>query len=273
MVYFIGAGPGDPELLTLKASRLLREADVILYADSLVSPAITQFAKPGVTVQGTSGLHLEAIVAKMIVAARAGQIVARVHSGDPAVYGAIREQMTRLREAGVPYEVVPGVSSAFAAAARLGVELTVPEVAQTLILTRCAGRTPMPERENLRDLAAHQATLGLFLSVSRIEEVVAELTAGGYPANTPVAMVYRVSWPEERIVRGTLADIAAKVRETGIKKHALILVGRVLEPEPRVYSHLYDQTFSHGLRKAQVNERRGTAIVARTRPGSVLGLG
>lgn len=272
MVYFIGAGPGDPELLTLKASRLLREADVILYADSLVSPAITQFAKSGATVQGTSGLHLEEIVAKMVAAARAGYLVARVHSGDPSIYGAIHEQMVRLREAGVPYEIIPGVSSVVAAAARLGVECTVPEVAQTLILTRFAGRTPMPERENLRDLAAHQATLGLFLSASHIEEVIAELTAGGYPANTPAAMVYRVSWPEERIVRGTLADIAAKVRATGIRKHALILVGRALEPEPHVHSHLYDQTFSHGLRKAQVNERRGTAIVARTRPGAVLGL-
>jgi precorrin-4/cobalt-precorrin-4 C11-methyltransferase len=183
-VYFIGAGPGDPELLTLRASRVLREADVILYADSLVSPVITQFAKPGATVQGTSGLHLEAIVAKMVAAVRAGQIVARVHSGDPTVYGAIHEQMVRLREAGVSYEIIPGVSSVFAAAARLGVECTVPEVVQTLILARCAGRTPMPEKENLRNLAAHQATLGLFLSASHLEEVVAELTAGGYPANT-----------------------------------------------------------------------------------------
>jgi precorrin-4 C11-methyltransferase len=271
-VYLIGAGPGDPELVTHKASRVLRQADVILYADSLVSPEIAQFAKPGAEVQGTSGLHLEAIVAKMITAVRAGQTVARVHSGDPSIYGVIHEQIVRLREAGVPYEIIPGVSSVFAAAARLGVELTVPEVVQTVILTRFAGRTPMPEGERLRDLAAHQATLCLFLSISHIEPVVASLTAGGYPEHTPAAMTYRVGWPEERIVRGTLADIATKVRETGIKKHALMLVGRALEPELHVRSHLYDQTFSHSFRTAQVNERQGTAIVARTRPGVRVGL-
>lgn len=275
-VYFIGAGPGDPELLTLKASRLLREADVILYTDSLVSPEIARFARPGAVIQGTSGLHLEEIIEKMVVAVRAGKIVARVHSGDPSVYGAIHEQMIRLMEAGIPYELIPGVSSIFAAAARLGVELTVPEVAQTLILTRFAGRTPMPEREGLRSLAAHRATLSLFLSISPIEEVVAELEEGGYPPDTPVAVVYRVSWPEEQTVRGTLADIAKKVRQAGFKKQALILVGRALDPElkARVHtaSHLYDKTFSHGFRKAEREERRGTAVVARTRPGSVLAL-
>ena len=274
-IYFIGAGPGDPELLAHKASRVLRQADIILYADSLVSPAIAQFAKPGAEVQGTSGLDLETIVTKMIAAVRAGHIVARLQSGAPSMYGAIHEQIVRVRAAGVPYEIIPGVSSVFAAAARLGIELTVPEVAQTVILTRFAGRTPMPEGERLRDLAAHQATLCLFLSVSQIEQVVAELRAGGYPEHTPAAMVYRVDWPEERIVRGTLADIAAHVRKSRVKKHTLILVGWALEPESHVRSHLYDQTFSHGFRKAQeaqVDERQGTAIVVRTRPGVRVGL-
>jgi precorrin-4/cobalt-precorrin-4 C11-methyltransferase len=153
----------------------------------------------------------------------------------------------------------------------LGVELTVPEVAQTVILTRFAGRTLMSEEERLRDLAAHKATLSLFLSVSQIEQVVADLRAGGYTEHTPAAMAYRVSWPEGRIVRGTLADIATRVRETGVKKLALLLVGRALEPESHVRPHLYDQTFGHGFRRAQVDERQGIAIVARTRPGVRIG--
>lgn len=289
-VYFIGAGPGDPELLTLKAQRILRSADYVLYADSLVHPTITRFTRSGAVVEGSSGLHLEQIVERIVAAVREGKMVARVHSGDPALYGALFEQMARLEEAGVPQEIVPGVSSVFAAAAKLGVELTVPEVVQTVIFTRAEGRTPMPAGERLRDLARHQATLVLFLGIAHLRKVVDELRAGGYPAETPVAVAYKVTWEDEQIIRGTLADIESKVREAGFKKQALILVGRALDPALKrtapAASHLYDRTFSHMFRKGDargVGKGRGEgmggatpdsplplAIVTRTRPGTRL---
>ncbi len=251
----------------------------MLYADSLVHPDIAGLAKRRAVVECSSGLHLEEIMARMVAAAREGKVVARVHSGDPAIYGAIFEQMVRLEEAEVPYEIVPGVSSVFAAAAKLGVELTVPEVVQTVIFARAEGRTPMPAGERLRELAQHQATLALFLSIARLRKVVDELRAGGYPPDTPVAVVHRVTWEDEQIIRGTLADIEGKIRQAGFKKQALILVGRALDPALKrtgqTASHLYDRTFSHMFRKGDGGEEKQAptlplVIVTRTRPGTLL---
>lgn len=255
-VYFIGAGPGAADLITVRGRNLLAQADFILYADSLVmEEAVAAVARPGARILGSATLHLDEVMALMIDAARRGEIVARVHSGDPSIYGAIHEQMVRLEEAGIPYEIVPGVASTFAAAARLGVELTVPDLVQTVILTRAAGRVPMPPGEHLRDLAAHGATLAIHLSVTRIRQVVEELLAGGYAATTPAAVLHRVTWPDESYVLGTLADIAEKVRAAGYTRQALILVTPALDPalkrsDRSAASHLYDKHYTHRFRKA-----------------------
>jgi precorrin-4/cobalt-precorrin-4 C11-methyltransferase len=254
-VVFVGAGPGDPELLTLRGKAVIERADLVIYADSLVHPGIAAFARDGVEVIGSSSLTLEQISERMFSAAREGKLVARVQSGDPALYGATHEQMVRLEAAGVPYEIVPGVSAAFAAAAALGAELTVPDVAQTVILTRLPSRTTIPERERLRDMARHGGTVVLFLSVNVIERVVGELIEGGYPADTPAAVLHRVSWEDELILRGTLADIAGQSRRAGLTKQAIILVGRVLDPSLRRNeglrrSNLYDPVYSHSFRLA-----------------------
>ncbi|MCX7789275.1 MAG: precorrin-4 C(11)-methyltransferase, partial [Chloroflexaceae bacterium] len=280
-VYFIGAGPGAPDLITVRGRDIIARADLILYADSLVDEAVpAAYARPTARVVGSAGLDLERIVALMVETARAGGVVARVHTGDPSLYGAIHEQMAALDEQGVPYEIVPGVTAAFAAAARLGVELTVPEVTQTLIVTRVAGRTPVPPGEALRGLAAHGASLALYLSVGQIEQVVAELLAGGaYTPDTPVAVVYRATWPDERVITGTLADIAPQVREAGLTRHALILVGPALgAARPATRSRLYAPEFAHGYRRRQATtgapaepaEAPHTAVIAVTRAGARL---
>ena len=251
-VYFIGAGPGALDLMTVRAQRIIQSADLVLYADSLVNEEIGTLAKPGAEVLGSSGLTLDEIVSRMVEAARAGRVVARVHSGDPSIYGAIREQMTALTAAGIGYAVVPGVSSLFGAAAELGVELTVPEVSQTIIITRAEGRTPVPDTQRLRDLASHRATLAIYLSAGMMDRVVAELRDGWYPEETPVAVVYRATWPDQRILRGTLSDIAATVRASGITRQALILVGEALRPVEEgksAASLLYDPAFGHGYRE------------------------
>ncbi|MHB0870431.1 MAG: precorrin-4 C(11)-methyltransferase [Chloroflexota bacterium] len=253
-VYFIGAGPGALDLLTVRAQRILGQADLILYADSLVNLGIASLAKAGAEVAGSSGLTLAEIVGRMVQAARAGRIVARVHSGDPSLYGATREQMAALQAAGVGYEVVPGVSSLFAAAAVLGVELTMPEVSQTVIIGRAEGRTPVPDRQKLRELASHRATMAIYLSAGMIERVVAELLQGGYQEGTPAAVVYRATWPDQRILRGTLSSIPEAVRTARIDRQALILVGDALAPmndqDRSAASLLYDPAFGHGYRKA-----------------------
>ena len=249
-VYFIGAGPGAPDLLTLRGRTLIEQADVVIYADSLVDERVCTFARPDAEILGSSTLTLEEIVARMIAAVRDGKTVARLQSGDPAIYGAIHEQIVRLDEAGIEWTIVPGVSSAFAAAAALGVELTVPEVAQTVILTRISGRaSPVPAPEELPGLAVHRASLVLFLSIAHILRVVQELLAGGYPPDTPVAVVYRVSWPDELIIRGTLADIRERVREAGLTRQALILVGpAVAGSAAERRSRLYAGDYSHLFR-------------------------
>ncbi|PID72743.1 MAG: precorrin-4 C(11)-methyltransferase [Desulfobulbus propionicus] len=245
-VIFLGAGPGDPELITVKGRRLLDEADLIIYAGSLVNTALLD----GVAGEcfDSAGMDLNQILELIEDGYGKGKKVIRLHTGDPAIYGAIREQMQRLDEKDIPYQVVPGVSSAFATAATLKKELTVPEVTQTVILTRQAGRTPVPERESLKNLASIQASMCIFLSVSMIERVVEDLIAGGYTAQTPIAVVEKASWPEERKVTGTLGDIAETITSSGIKKTAMIIVGPALDMESTIASKLYDSDFKHEYR-------------------------
>ncbi|CAG9218120.1 TPA: precorrin-4 C(11)-methyltransferase [Burkholderia vietnamiensis] len=239
-VYFIGAGPGDPELITVKGQRLVRTCPVILYAGSLVPPAVLD-GHCAEQVVNTADLDLDAIVALLADAHAKGQDVARVHSGDPSLYGAIGEQIRRLDALGIPYQIVPGVTATAACAATLGVELTLPGVAQTVILTRFAGKTTMPEGEALGALAAHRATLAIHLGVRHLARIVDEVLPH-YGPDCPVAVIYRASWPDEERVTGTLADIVAKVDRTAIERTALILIGRVLDAHGFADSTLYAST-------------------------------
>lgn len=264
-VYFTGAGPGDVELLTLKARRLLECADVILYAGSLVNPDVLDFSRQDAEKLDTARLKLAVQVEKMIASARAGKVVARLHTGDPSIFGALLEQTTALTAAGIPCRVIPGVSSAFAAAAALGLEYTLPETTQTVILTRMSGRTPVPQAENLRSLAAHHTSLVIFLSTGLLREVVTELRAAGYPPETPLALVYRASWPDEHIVRGTLANIADRADQQELTHQGLIIVSPVFEVSAPTVSHLYGGFQGSSLR------RKGTAILAMTAPAVSLG--
>lgn len=248
-VYFIGAGPGDPELLTIKGKQLIDESDLIIYAGSLVPKQVIDSHKASATVLSSAGMNLDEVMEKMISVVREGKQVARVHTGDPSIYGAIREQIDWLDKENIEWEVVPGVSSFVASAAALGKEFTLPSVSQTVICTRMAGRTPVPEKENLASLAAHRASMAIFLSVGMIDEVVKQLLAH-YPAQTPVAIVQRATWEDQKIVTGTLENIAQKVKEANITKTAQILVGDFLGNEYEL-SKLYDKHFSHEYRKAQ----------------------
>lgn len=248
-VIFVGAGPGDPELITLKGKKALEEADRVIYAGSLVNPAILEHCRQGIALFDSASLTLDETVALMVEGVRKREKVVRLHTGDPSVYGAIQEQMECLEEHGIAYRVIPGVSSVFAAAAAMKKEFTLPEVSQTLILTRLGGRTPVPEKEQLASLAQHQASMAIFLSVQEIGEVVKELKKG-YPIDTPVAIVYRASWPDEQILEGTLATIEAKVKEAGIRKHAQILVGDFLNHHGS-RSKLYDPEFTHEYRQGR----------------------
>ena len=247
MVSFIGAGPGDPELLTIKGKKLIDSADIIIYAGSLVNPQVLSDAKEGAVIYNSAGLNLEEVLAVMKDGEEKGLKVVRVHTGDPAVYGAHREQMDALERMGIAYEVIPGVSSFLAAAAVLKKEYTLPGVSQTVILTRMEGRTPMPEGEKLLDLARHQATMIIFLSVGMIEELASTLRQA-YREDTPAAVVYKATWEDQKIVRGTLRDIADKVKAAGICKTALTVVGDFLGDDYEL-SKLYDKTFTHEFRK------------------------
>ena len=249
-VVFIGAGPGDPELLTIKAFRVIEEADVIIYAGSLVNPEVVGYAKSDAMVYNSAHMNLDEILDVMEASVKEGKLVARVHTGDPAIYGAIGEQMQYLREKDISYEIIPGVSSLFATAAALESELTLPEVSQTVIITRPGGRTPKPEREAIHLLAGHGATMCIFLGVHMIEKVVDELLTS-YDPDTPVAVVQKASWTDEKIVRGTLEDIAGKVEEADIQKTAIIVVGDVLGTSGVTPSKLYDSHFTHEYRKGE----------------------
>lgn len=249
-IHFIGAGPGDPELITVKGKRLIEEADVIIYAGSLVNAQVLEGAKQDARIYNSAGMTLPEVIAVMKEGAEQGLQVVRVHTGDPSIYGAHREQMAELDRLGIAYDVVPGVSSFLAAAATLRREYTLPGISQTVILTRMEGRTPVPEREQIEALAAHQATMVIFLSVGEIERLCERLQAGGYPADTPAAVVYKASWEDETIVTGTLSDLADRVKRAGIRKTALVAVGRFLGDTFEL-SKLYDETFSHEYRKGR----------------------
>ena len=250
-VYFVGAGPGDAELITVKGARLLGESDVVVYAGSLVDRELVHKCAPAAQVWDSAGMTLAETTQVLADAAMSGRRAVRLHTGDPSIYGAIQEQMVELDKLGIDYEVIPGVTSAFAAAASLKQELTLPEVSQTVIITRLAGRTPVPDNEKLREIARIGATLVIYLSVSMIETVVSELLEGAYTPETPVAVVSKASWPDQQTVQGTLADIATKIKIAGIGKQAVILVGDVLKARRegmQAVSKLYDETFSHEFR-------------------------
>ena len=249
MVYFVGAGAGDPELLTLKGKRLIDHADTLIYAGSLVNPEVLAGRKPSSKVYDSAGMTLEEVLAVMKETEQAGGTTVRVHTGDASIYGAIREQLDALDKLGIAHEVVPGVSSFLAAAAAMQKEYTLPEVTQTVILTRMEGRTPVPERERIEELAKHRATMVIFLSVGRIAEL-AERLKTAYPETTLVAVVYKASWPDETIVTGTLADIAEKVQAAGITKTALVTIGDFLG-DSYALSKLYDKAFTHEYRQGK----------------------
>lgn len=253
-VYIVGAGPGDPGLLTLRAVELISACPVVLYTGSLVPREVLSRARRDATVLDSSGMTLDEILAVFSEARDAGHDVARVHTGDPVIFGSIAEQIRRLDALGIDWEIVPGVSSFTAAAAVLGRELTLPELTQTVILTRAEGRTRMPAGEKLEDLARHRATLALFLSITLLDEVSRQLIPS-YGADCPVAVVHKASCPDQQVVWGTLADIHARVRAAGIRTQSMVLVGRVLTATDFPDSRLYDPTFGHRHRRA----RRGAA--------------
>lgn len=254
-LYIVGAGPGAPDLITVRGAELLARADAIFYTDSLVSEElIERYRKPEAAVFRTAGMHLEQMIAAMVEQVKQGRLVVRVHTGDPSIYGATLEQITLLKREGIEVEIVPGVSSAFAAAAALQAELTVPELTQTVIFTRAEGRTPVPPRERLQELAKHHCTLVLFLSAALVKKVTAALLDAGWSGDTPAVAVYKATWPDEIVVRSTVATLADDMRRHGVTKHAVIIAGRALDPhihECGCRSKLYDRTFTHGYRKGE----------------------
>ena len=247
MIYFIGAGPGAADLITLRGMRLLQKASLVIYTGSLVKAALLDFCPPGCLRRNSASMTLEEVLAALH-AHRQDSTVVRLHTGDPSLYGAIREQMDGLDRLGLAYEIVPGVSSMNAAAAVLKAEFTPPSVSQTVIVSRKAGRTAVPEKESIPALAAHGASMVLFLSTGMLKELCEELISGGYQPDTPAAVVYKATWPDEEIIRGTLADLPQKARH--IRKTALILVGGFLSGKYEC-SKLYDPAFSHGFREAK----------------------
>ena len=249
MIHFIGAGPGAADLITVRGARLLGEADVIIYAGSLVNPALLDYKKEGCIVYDSASMTLEAVIDVMKDAEAKGWNTVRLHTGDPSLYGAIREQMDLLDELGLSYDVTPGVSSFSGAAAALEAEYTLPDVSQSVIITRMAGRTPVPEGEKLSKLAGHGCTMVLFLSTGLLEEVEQELMEGGYAPDTPAAIVYKATWPEQAVYRCTVSTLAATAREHNVTKTALITVGGFLGDQYD-RSKLYDPAFTHGYREA-----------------------
>ena len=250
MIHFIGAGPGAPDLITVRGARLIAQADVIIYAGSLVNPALLEGKKQGCLVYDSASMTLEQVLEVMRRTEAAGGDTVRLHTGDPALYGAIREQMDELDALGIPYDVTPGVSAFSGAAAALNAEYTLPQVSQSVIITRMAGRTPVPEGEALRKMAGHGCTLVLFLSTGLLEQVERELLAGGaYGPDTPAAIVYKATWPEQKVFRCTVSTLAQTARDNHITKTALITVGDFLGDKYE-RSKLYDPAFAHGYREA-----------------------
>ena len=251
MVHFVGAGPGAPDLITLRGAELLEQADVIIYAGSLVNPALLELAKEGCAIHNSATMTLEEVLAVMEQAEAAGKTTVRLHTGDPCVYGAIREQMDVLDAMGIAYDDTPGVSSFCGAAAALRAEYTLPGVSQSVIITRLAGRTPVPEAESLAFMASHGASMAVFLSSGMLDKVQAELLKGGaYTEDTPAALVYKATWPEEKTVRCTVGTLAQAGEQAGIRKTALVLVGDFLDA-PYEKSKLYDASFTTEFREGR----------------------
>ncbi len=246
MVYIIGAGPGEPELITVKGKAILEKADIVIYAGSLVNKGILRWTKRGCEIYDSKGMNLEEVISVIEIGAREKKLVVRLHTGDPSIYGAVREQMDELLKRSIPFEVVPGVSSFCAAAAAMKEEYTLPGVSQTVILTRMEGRTGVPEKESIQSLALHRATMIVFLSIHMLENMVERL-GSGYGKETPVAVVYKASWPEQKIIRGVLGDICEKVGSEKIERTALVVVGDFMGEDYEM-SKLYDRSFSHGFR-------------------------
>lgn len=249
MVHFVGAGSGAPDLITVRGQRLLSEADVIIYAGSLVNPVLLESAKQSCEIYNSAEMTLDEVIAVMQQAEARQLQTVRLHTGDPSIFGATREQMDRLDACGIAYDVCPGVSSFCGAAAALRAEYTLPDVSQTVILTRMEGRTPVPEREKIRLLAAHQSTMVIFLSAGMTAQLAAELIAGGYAPDTPAAIVYKATWDDEKVVRCTVGTLAESAANAGIRKTALITVGHFLG-DSYANSKLYDAAFETEFRKA-----------------------
>lgn len=248
MIHFVGAGPGAPDLITLRGHKLLSKADIVIYAGSLVNPELLKYCADNCQIYNSAGMTLEEVLEIMQEAHKEAKSLVRLHTGDPSLYGAIREQMDNLDKLGISYEVVPGVSSFLGAAASLKAEYTLPSVSQTLILTRMAGRTPVPSGESIESLASHKASMAIFLSASMLEELATRLVAGGYDEKTPASLVYKASWPDEKIIKTNIAGLNKEALRHGINKTALVLVGDFLKGDYE-RSKLYDPSFSHEYRQ------------------------
>ncbi len=250
MIHFVGAGSGAPDLITVRGKNLLEQADVVIYAGSLVNPELLKCCKPECEIYNSAKMTLDEVITVMDGAEKAGKTTVRLHTGDSSIYGAIKEQMDALDRLGYAYDVTPGVSSFCGAAAALKAEYTLPGVSQSVIITRMAGKTPVPEKESIASFAAHQATMVIFLSTGLLKELSAELISGGYGPETPAAIVYKATWPEEKVVRGTVAQLYEMAQANHIRKTALIVVGRILDTEYDL-SRLYAPDFSTEFREAK----------------------
>lgn len=254
MINFVGAGSGAADLITVRGAKLLGEADVIIYAGSLVNPELLSYAKRDCQIYNSAHMTLEEVIDVMKEAEKDGQMTVRLHTGDPSLYGAIREQMDQLNELGIPYAVCPGVSSFCGAAAALGMEYTLPDITQSVVITRMAGRTPVPERESIASFASHGATMVVFLSTGMLKKLSEELMKGGYQADTPAAIVYKATWPDEKVVRCMVATLAASAEREQITKTALIIVGDAVAQTGYERSKLYDPGFATEFRQVSVKE-------------------
>lgn len=254
-VFFVGCGPGDPELITVKAKKLIQKADVIVYSGSLIPESILKFSKKGKLFDAAK-LVREEIFDLLYKNAKKDKIVVRLHDGDPSIYGAIKEQIDNLEKKGIKSVVVPGVTAFLASAAALGTQLTLPGVTQTIIVTRVESRTKVPKREKISELAKHKATLIFYLSVHLLSKLVKEAILGGYKKSTPVAVVYRASWKDQKVITGTLTDIGKKIKEEKITRTAIVIISDVINPQSYEYSKLYDKEFSHGYRKSKIKSTK-----------------
>lgn len=251
MVHFVGAGPGAPDLITVRGKELLEKADIIIYAGSLVNPALLDYAKDDAKIYNSAEMTLEEVTAVYAEAAKSEKDVVRLHTGEPSIYGAVKEQMDFLDKEGIPYDSCPGVSACFGAASSLNLEYTLPGVSQTLIITRLQGRTLVPEAESMESLAVHQASMAIYLSAGMLKELSEKLIAGGYEKDTPAAIVYKATWPEEKRIITTVGSLAEAGEKEGIKNTAVVLVGNAISTIDYEKSRLYAADFTTGFRTAK----------------------